>query len=254
MARARRSPAASVTAAGRSEAGARERVEALLAGESLDTSRLSYDFEATQIALVVAGPGAELVARRVTEAGRRSLAVEAAGGLVWAWLAGDADMAAGELERLVADPPPATTVALGEPAPGLAGWRLSHHQARAALNVGIRGDKPSVRYRDVALLATALKDELLSTSLRQIYLEPLESERNRGDELMRTLRAYLESNRNASVAGAAVGVTRQAVARRVRAAEEALGRPISECGPELELALRLGTLGAVPTQPLAPAP
>ncbi len=133
-------------------------------------------------------------------------------------------------------------MAIGEPAAGLAGWRLTHRQARAALAVAVRGRRPVVRYADVAILATVLRDDLLAGSLRRLYLEPLEDRRDRGETLRRTLRAWFAAGRNVSMAAAALGVSRQAVARRLRAAEERIGRPLDACDLELDAALRFAAL------------
>ena len=63
---------------------------------------------------------------------------------------------------------------------------------------------------------------------------------------IKTLRAYLAADRNATSAAAALGVNRNTIAERLRAIEATLGRPLSACGPELEAALRLAELdGAV---------
>jgi DNA-binding PucR family transcriptional regulator len=48
---------------------------------------------------------------------------------------------------------------------------------------------------------------------------------------------------NASATGAALGIARQTVASRLRAAEERLGRPLEGCAAQLETALRLDALG-----------
>jgi DNA-binding PucR family transcriptional regulator len=141
---------------------------------------------------------------------------------------------------------------VGEPGRGLAGWRQTHHQARAALSVAVRSAEPVVRYADAALLASVLKDDLLAASLRQMYLEPLAAERDGGGELRETLRAYFSAGRNVSVAGESIGVTRQAVARRLRAAEAKIGRSLISCGADLEVALRLEALESAPTQLSAP--
>jgi DNA-binding PucR family transcriptional regulator len=231
-----------------------ERVEALLAGESLDTSRLSYDFDVHHIALVAVGLGAATEMHdRMKAMDLPSLVVEAQGGPVWGWLGKRASFQPAELQRLVSLQQAADLrLAIGEPAHGLGGWRLTHHQARAALAVAERGAKPVARYADVALLSSVLRDDLLATSLRRLYLEPLEGDRDGGAELRRTLRAYFAAGRNVSVAGGAIGVTRQAVARRIRAAEEKLGRPIAACGADLEIALRLEALESAPTLLSAP--
>ena len=96
-------------------------------------------------------------------------------------------------------------IALGEPGEGIVGWRLTHRQAVAALAVAERGPEPLVRYRDVALLASALRDELLVTSLRRIYLEPLERERDGGAALRKILRAYFDRRAQRLFGGSLAG-------------------------------------------------
>jgi hypothetical protein len=250
VARSRRSPGTSEPLAGRSAAGRRraERVEKLLVGESLDTSRLSYDFDLHHIGLIAAGPGAEDVVDEmagVSELPR--LLARPEEGVIWGWFGRREGFEQVDLEAIV--PSGESTdmrLAFGEPGHGLAGWRLTHHQAEAALTIAARGDWTAVRYADVALLASIIKDNLLVTSLLRLYIEPLEGERDGGEELRRTLRAYFAAGRNVSLAGAAIGVTRQAVARRLRTAEERMGRSIAACGVELEIALRYEALEPKP--------
>jgi PucR C-terminal helix-turn-helix domain len=257
VARSRRSPVTSAPVAGKravGRGGRAERVERLLVGESLDTSRLSYDFEAQHVGLVAVGADARaVVEERTGTAAPLKLFVEGPGGAVWGWIGNLNGFEPVELDRLSAPERAADLrLAIGEPAQGLAGWRLSHNQARAALAVATRDESAVVRYSDVAVLASVIRDELLSASLRRIYLEPLEAERNGGEELRQTLRAYFAANRNVSVAGAEIGVTRQAVSRRLRTIEERLGRRLSACGADLEVALRLEALEAEPTPLSAP--
>jgi hypothetical protein len=249
VARSRRSPGTGAALAGNSAAGGErvERVEKLLAAEALDTSRLCYDFDAEHVALIASGPGAEVAIADVARTSRLpSLLVTPEAEVAWCWLGSRKRWGIGEVDRLIEAGPAGTRVAIGEPSGGLAGWRLSHHQARAALAVAKRSGESTVRYADVALLASLVRDELLGTSLRRIYLDPLERERDGSEELRRTLRAYFDADRNISEAASAIGVTRQAVARRLRAAEERLGRPLSACGAELELALRFDALEPKP--------
>jgi DNA-binding PucR family transcriptional regulator len=75
--------------------------------------------------------------------------------------------------------------------------------------------------------------------LRSLYLEPLERERGGGEAARDALRAYFAADRNVSSAAAMLGVSRQAVAKRLRSVEERLGRSLASCGTELEAALRL---------------
>ncbi|HZE05289.1 MAG TPA: helix-turn-helix domain-containing protein [Solirubrobacteraceae bacterium] len=96
-----------------------------------------------------------------------------------------------------------------------------------------------MHYADVALLATALSNELLADTLRESFLAPLEAERDGGAAWRRTLRAYLDTGHNASTAAAALGVSRKTVSARLRAIEARLGRSLDSCAAELEVALAL---------------
>lgn len=223
---------------GRREA---ERVERLLTGESLDTAQIAYDFEGAHVGLVASGAGAErAVGELLAPLDCRSLLIRREEGLVWLWLGArrldlDALLHAGERQG-------ECSIALGEPADGIAGWRLTHRQALAALRIAERGPERAVRYRDVALRATILRDELLVDSLQRLYLEPLEAERDGGATLRRTLCAYFAAQRNSTSAAAALGVTRQTVNNHLRVVENRLGQSLDACTMELEAALSLAEL------------
>lgn len=219
-----------------------ERVERLLAGELLSTDGMAYDFSAHHIAVIGAGPGAEEAIRRLARSlDCRVLVVPRREASVWTWLGSLRPTAPSELAgRAVL--PPHVSLTIGESGRGLAGWRLSHHQAKAALPIALGRPGSTVRYADVALLASMLQDELLVTSLRELYLKPLEGERDGGRVLRETLRAYFAAERNASAAAELLGVTRQTIANRMCAIEKQLGRSLPECGAHLEAALQLAGL------------
>jgi hypothetical protein len=223
-----------------------ERVERLLKGESADTALFRYDFSASHVGMVVCGEVCLEQLEALAEAVDRVLFAVCPGKeLTWAWLGGGSTADPADLTDLIAARwPERLTVALGEPADGLEGWRLSHRQARAALPVSFRSGDQVVRYADVALLASILEDELLASVLRRTYLEPLENGRGDGSSLRTTLRAYLAAERNVSSAAAALGVTRHTVSSRLRVVEERLGRTLSKCGTELDAALRLDSFEA----------
>ena len=61
--------------------------------------------------------------------------------------------------------------------------------------VAERRGQSLVRYVDVALQAAIVRDDLLATSLRQIYLAPLEKARDGGEVARETLRAYFAAER-----------------------------------------------------------
>ena len=232
-----------------------DRIKRLLEGKVLDTSQFAYDFEGHHIGVLASGPGAGKAIRDLGAAlNRLLLSVTPTEGTVWAWLGGRRPADPAELAQVVSASWPAQlALAIGEPGEGLSGWGLTHRQAQMTLPIALRSPGQLVRYADVALLASMLQDDLLATSLRQLYLEPLERERDGGRMSLETLRAYFSAGRNVSSAAAALGVNRNTVASRLRAIEEMIGRPLTACGPEFEAALRLAELGEPAVSPRDPA-
>jgi hypothetical protein len=220
----------------------RETVKSLLAGELVDHSELGYDLDGHHLAVMARGEGAEELMRVLAAAvDRRLLAVQREEEPTWAcWLGGRHQLTAAQaLEALGRDLPEGVFVTVGEPGEGLGGWRVSHLQAKAALPIAERRGQPVVRYADVALLAAITRDDLVATSLRQLYLAPLERARDGGKVARQTLRAYFEAERNVSSTAAALGVDRRTVRNRLGAIEELLGRPLKGSEADLEIALRL---------------
>ena len=220
-------------------------VERLLAGEAHEAPDLRYELSASHIALIACGADAEEALRGLASRLDRGLLLASPEeGTLWAWLGGRRPLDPAELAREAsALSPPDLRIALGEPGEGVSGWRKSHRQARAAWPVAQRGEEAAVRYADVAILATVLQDDLLTDSLRELYLEPLEAERDGGETLRETLRAYFAAERNLSSAAAALQVSRQAVSSRLHMAENRIGRPLNRCAADMETALCIYDLG-----------
>ena len=163
---------------------------------------------------------------------------------LWAWLGGRRRLAIADIERLLSRNGLADlSLAIGEPARGLEGWRLTHRQAQAAMWVALRRPRRFTRYADDLLLAAALRDDVLAKSLHEIYFLPLCGPKDGGAVLRETLRAYFTAGRNAATAAAALKVDRHTVQRRLRKIEERLGRLLHTCYAELEVALALQELG-----------
>lgn len=221
-----------------------ERVRRLLAGELLDLSDLPYELEGWHLGALACGPGGQAVARRLgEELDRRVLWVRAEGETVWVWMGGRRQLSSEDaLRAATAACPPAVTLTLGEPGSGIEGWRLTHRQAKAALPVAQKTETKVLRYTDVALLASAIRDEVLAESLEETFLAPLCAERDGGEALRQTLDAYFKAGRNLSSAAGALGLSRPTVRSRLRMVEELLGRQLDTCASELETALRLRTL------------
>ena len=222
-----------------------DRVKRLLSGELIDTSELAYELDIWHVGALAAGPDAAGVLEELARPlDLRLLMVRREKGPVWAWLGTRRGFDSDQLESIASwDLPAGVSLAFGEPAEGITGWRLTHQQARAALPIASRGSMRIVRYAKVALLASMLRDDLLVTSLRERFLIPLKQERDGGAIALETLRAYFAAERNVSSAAAALGVSRQTIANRFRAVEDRLGCSLSASAAEVEAALRLEDIG-----------
>jgi len=265
-----------------------ERVRRLLDGGAIEGSELDYELDAWHLGVIAVGARAEQAVRELAAGvDRRCLSVAQDKQSVWAWLGGRERFVVGEIERAVLaaitreeagqgeeagqseqagqsrKQGQGVLFAIGEPAGGLAGWRLTHRQAQAALTVALRRNGISrngtpaqgvtfTRYADVALLAGVLKDEALAKALIEIYLSPLEDSRGSGPVLRQTLRAYLDAERSVSSAAIALGVVRKTVESRLHTIEERLGRTLHPCPAELEVALLLDELSSEPHSPEIP--
>jgi DNA-binding phage protein len=224
-------------------------VRKLLAGEFVDTAQLSYEIDAWHTAVLASGPEAEQAVRGLAETlDRRLLLVRQGEGALWGWFGGRHQLDYGEIERHAGGHRPTqVSLSVGEPGQGLAGWRLSHAQARAAFPIVQQGTQSEVRYADVALLASMLQDEVLVNSLNEMYLAPLIDDRDGGQALLQTLRAYLATERNTSSTAAALGISRSTVTRRLQAIERRLDCQLGHRASEVEAALRLWEFDTVTT-------
>src|ERR1700742_2355656 len=163
------------------EAKIAARVAALLDGELLDTSDFGYEFDnAWHLGAVVVGEGGSEAMRDLAAALDCQLLMALhETETLWVWLGARRRPNFAPIEdRLAGDWPAGVSVAFGEPAYGIFGWRLTHRQARAVLPVMKRISGRHLRYGEAALTASMLQDDLLATSLRELYLRPLEGERD----------------------------------------------------------------------------
>lgn len=232
--RARRSPTRKKT----------ERIIRLARSDSpVSPVDLDYDFDIWHVGLILRGPNAELAARTCAERlGYRSLHAARDSETDWAWLSSRHQPAPRKLEGFLAESLPLeVSIAMGEPRPGLAGWRLTHREAQMALQAMLQSPQRIVRGRNVILRVGVTRDDTLVRSLLDGYLTPLKRHAN-AEKLLEALRAYLATGGNAAAAAAAIGVTRHTVQRRIRAVEETLGRPFNSCQAELHVALQIDEL------------
>jgi len=218
-----------------------ELVQRLLAGELVETSELAYDLGGWHLGLVAHGPDSAAAIHDLGRSlDRRVLIICQGADTTWIWLGGRRRLDPGELvSNFESHAPAQVTIAVGEPGEDLDGWRLSHRQAIAALPVALRSGEKLVRYRNIALLASVLQDELAVISLRELYLIPLEDERDGGTAARETLRAYFAADRNVSSAAAELGIKRHTVTNRLRAIEDRLAQPLNACAEDIAIALHL---------------
>jgi hypothetical protein len=225
-----------------------EIVHKLLAGESHDSERaeLGYEFDAWHVCVIATGANAEKAVRGLAAALGRELLLITRDGEVWAWLTGQRKLVVADVERVLSAQGLAdVSLAIGEAARGVQGWRVTHREAEAAQLVA-RHRPPCrlTRYPDVALEAAALQDETLAHSLVKTYMAPLDDEHGRGVGRRRMLRAFFDAEHNVSSAAAGLKVDRSTVRRWRGEIEQRLGCRLHERRAEIEVALRLEELRA----------
>ncbi len=224
-----------------------ELVRGLLANELADSNGLEYQLnDAWHLGMIATGAGAEAAVQGLLTAGigRELLTMRCSEQTVWAWLGSTRVVTSAEAVRLAsAMLPDGVEFAIGEPAQGVKGWRLTHRQAQAARRVAIRSPQRITRYADVGLQAELLRDEAMSSSLVHIWLSPLNEAKDGGTTLRKTLRAYLNAGCNTKTAAFELGITRHTVERHINEIEARLGRLPRTCLADLDVTLRLEELG-----------
>jgi len=186
------------------------------------------------------GTGAAPAIRGLAQGlGRRLLAVPFGEDTIWAWFGGPRPLAAVDIERALSPRWPANlSLAAGEPDRGVDGRRFTHMQAQAAVGVALRRPQRLTRYLDVAVLASALQDDVLTRTLTAAYLAPLEAGRDSA-RLRLALRAYFAAGSNGTKAADALQISRRTMHNRITAINKRFGPLLHTRRMEFELALRL---------------
>lgn len=232
-----------------------ETVEALVAGTDVDvdgaTTTLGHPLRSWQTAFVLwadeSVPGttdlllstsADLAA--ALGAGRALTHVAGSRDL-WGWVATPgapvtdrlADLHPSLVERGV-------HAAVGLPAPGLAGFRSGHAEARAVQRLALSGASlPGLTpYADVELLClTTERDDLLHRMVQREAGPLCGADKNLG-LLRETVLSYLGNRMNVEATADRLFVHKNTVRYRLGRAEELLGHPIVDRAAQLEIALR----------------
>jgi hypothetical protein len=219
-------------------------VQRLLDGEPVsatEIAKLGYRLDAWHVGVIAIGANAR-EAVETLKADRQFLPVSNSEETVWAWLGGRRPAHA-DMDRLLFDREPAcVSLALGEPARGIQGWRATHEQAQEAMQVALLGRQKRVRYADIAVLTPFVHNPDRGRALIALYLSPLDGQKDGGATSRQALRAYLEAARNVSAAARKLGLERRTLGYRLEAIAERLGYQINDHLAELEVALRLHDL------------
>ncbi|MCW4355922.1 helix-turn-helix domain-containing protein [Hoyosella sp. YIM 151337] len=242
------------------------RIRELLEAEHTDadidvlTSAISYPLRRTHLALILwcndqRGGGELAVIERFVqrladsgEAGVEAPLFVAADRLTgWAWIPILADAKATVLQRIreIAEADSgAPFLSVGQPLPGLEGFRRSHQQAREARIVALAAARPDVRIIKASecgvLLAGLLaeKGEAVRAWVQEV-LGPLASDTAGDERLRETLRAFLRAESGYKSAAEHLHMHPNTVRYRVRRALERRGREISDDRLDVEVALLL---------------
>ena len=223
-----------------------EIVDKLLADQPVDAgefAKLGYELDGWHLCVIATGANATQAVRGLAAALGRELLLVVHDGEVWAWLGGQRKLKIADVERVfTARALAGVSLAIGEVARGLEGWRLTHREAEAAQLVAHYRPRRLTRYLDVAPVANALQDEALADSLIETHLSPLDDLRIGGQAARRTLRALFETEHNVSSAAHKLDVDRSTVHRRRNEIERRLGCRLHEHQVGIEIALRVEDL------------
>lgn len=134
-----------------------------------------------------------------------------------------------------------TYAALGDPAPGLAGFRLSHRQAQQTQQVVAAAD-PAHRSRvttsaQLGPLALLAADPGSAASWVQAALGGLADDDETPARLRETLWVYLSHGGSLAAAATELHLHKNTIMYRIRKAEQMRGRPLQEGRIDVEVAL-----------------
>ncbi|OLP02951.1 PucR family transcriptional regulator [Mycolicibacterium porcinum] len=163
----------------------------------------------------------------------------------WAWIPVPADSdAVLRARRFAEGNKQSPFLSLGDPLPGVDGFRRSHRQAldaRAVVAAG-PGAQRVIAYGDPGLSAVALHTENLAAAKVWVgeVLGPLASATESDERLRDTLRVFLQNGSSYKAAAAQLCMHFNTVRYRVQRAEDRRGRPITSTDRlDVELALLL---------------
>jgi hypothetical protein len=240
-----------------------ETIDTILAGEPIDTPlasrRLGYELDRRHIAVVAwlqaheegqdTHTAMEAAIAQIRERlGASTALVQPLGILsIASWISTHDAVTSRELDDLRLDTrsAPGVRLAVGEPAPGISGFRQSHNEAAHARRVAELAARPPgtiTRYARVALTAITTADIDQTRTFVQRELRGLAADDDLTTRLTATLRTYLDEHSSRGRTAKRLGIHENTVSYRIKQAEEILGRSVDERTLELRVALSLAHL------------
>jgi DNA-binding PucR family transcriptional regulator len=168
------------------------------------------------------------------------LAIPADETSVWAWIPAKVSLAkTRELDVAIASEP-TVSLAVGEPAAGIEGFRRSHGQAVSARAVALAAGEqrsPVTPFVDVAPIAMLCFDLDSARAWIHETLGDLAVDSSRNEGLRETARVFLQTGGSYTATAERLFLHRNTAQYRVRKAEEVRGRPLRDGRLDVELAL-----------------
>ncbi len=233
-----------------------EAVHALLRGDPVPvddaTTLLDHPLRTRQTALVVWSPTessrdvlvglTKVASLAASTVDATLLTVPAGRAEIWCWLSTGQAPDIGTLTGALSESKrfPDARVAVGTTGSGLAGFRDSHREARAAqrLAASTAGSGRCTYYGDVELACLVAGDEAGTRALVARELGDLADPDPSLDRVRETLAAYLDLGASVEQAAARLFVHKNTIRYRLAQAEQLLGHPLTERRTEVGLALR----------------
>ncbi|HEY3605348.1 MAG TPA: helix-turn-helix domain-containing protein [Sporichthyaceae bacterium] len=241
-------------------------IKSLLDGDDLDLAAteaaLGYRLGQTHLGLLlwfdreVGAPGEglltlEKLATRIAAALdglHLSVPADADSVQVWVGLPGPEceDTVARSVNAMLdATPDPRPRAAIGRPAAGIAGFRSSHRQARAARQVAVAAGRrcgPVTDYAEVGAIALLCTDLAATRTWVLDTLGGLATDDDTTERLRETVRVFLHLGSSHTAAAERLNLHKNSVVYRISRAEAARGRPLRSDRADVELALRAAHL------------
>jgi DNA-binding PucR family transcriptional regulator len=160
----------------------------------------------------------------------------------WAWLAitPGAVLRRDDPQTVIGEPEATVSVALGEPASGVDGFRRTHRQALGAQSVALAARPAPIQvthFVDVAPVAMMCQDIDSAREWVGETLGPLANDSERHARLRETARVFLLTGGSYTATADQLFLHRNTAQYRVQKAEELRGRPLREGRLDVELAL-----------------